>query len=505
MSTALSFTNHYLLVMITSSIPTGGDFLPCLKDDMDLLMKNELLPVGKNGALAGGRRVLWEEGIKGRKSSILDVLFPGLDLTTEDILSIRYVKKKGQALLHRASLLQSLWTGLEWRLDGAFSVKKLRQRWKLQNDETDTDLEDSEDSMMDTDGSWSQQSFDVGQKRPNTAVKTSEEKSWEHLLWSIYYAMRNIIHEAASCKSSPLDSPNPLPYDVIPESRYWSSEFANIPIPDATDSRKPDLVLMDYRLKNSISGEKTWADVLTNIKITKTELVQGNNIPIFLGVATKGYLIIITNLQLRTHYMDRSGMIISQPVPIGPSAVHFIDVLNTMTLSDLSSLGFNPTIHVCTNRCSTGSHSVLPEGVDVMPEGTKGWVIDNDGEVYWIMATLWKSRGLFPRGTVCYHVQDQHGTEFALKDCWVDTESLDHEVTLLCAVDGIPNVVTLKKYWDVQYAGQSDCTPMIREHIHEYLPEAPIYSNKVQRRMLLTPCGLLLTTFKSLPELVDVF
>jgi hypothetical protein len=121
------------------------------------------------------------------------------------------------------------------------------------------------------------------------------------------------------------------------------------------------------------------------------------------------------------------------------------------------------------------------------------------------MAILWKSRGLFSRGTVCYRVQDRHGTEFALKDCWVDAENLDHEVTLLRAVDGIPNVVSLKKYWDIQYAGQTDCTERIREHISENLPESPIYSNKVHRRMLLTPCGLPLTTFKSLPELVNIF
>ncbi|KAG0697849.1 hypothetical protein DFH29DRAFT_1003401 [Suillus ampliporus] len=447
-------------------------------------------------------------------------LFQGSDLTTEDILGIRYIKKKGEVLLQGASLLQNLQTGLEWRLDGAFSgpVKKLRRQWELQNDETETDLEEiDEDSMMETDGSWSQQSFNAGQKRPNLAAKTSEEKSWERLLRSIYYAMCNIIHEASD-ESSQSDSPNPLPFNVIPEPRYWSSEFATIPIPDATDSRKPDLVLMDFRLKRSKSGEKTWADVLTNIEITKSELVQGKDIPIFLGVATKGYLIMreqlwrrfvvlfsIANLQLRAHYMDRSGMIISQPVPIGSSAVHFVDVLNAITLSDLPSLGFDPTIHVCTDLCSTDSHNDLPEGIDLMPEGTKGWVMDDDGEVYWIMAVLWKSHGLFSRGTICYRVQDQHRTEFALKDCWVDAGSLDHEVTLLQAVDGIPNVVSLKKYWDVQYAGQSDCTSRIHEHIHEYLPEAPIYSNKVHRRMLLTPCGLPLMTFKSLPELVNVF
>ncbi|KAG1787145.1 uncharacterized protein HD556DRAFT_1449074 [Suillus plorans] len=433
--------------------------------------------------------------MKGRKSSILDALIPGSDLTTKDILGIRYIKKKGEALLQGASLLQNLQTGLEWRLNGAFSgpVKKLRRRWELGNDETETDLEEiDEDSMMDTDTSWSQQLFNAaaGQKRPNLPVKSSEEKSWERLLRSIYYAMRNIIREASD-ESSQSDSPNPLPSNVVPEPRYWSSEFATTPIPDATKSHKPDLVLMDFRLKKSQSGKKTWADVLTNIEITKSELVQGKDIPIFLGVATKGYLIMqeqlwrrfivlfsIANLQLRAHYMDRSGMIISQPVPIGSSAVRFVDILNAITLSDLASLGFDPTVHVCTDLCSTGSHNDLPEGIDPMPEGTKGWVMDNDGEVYWIMDILWKSRGLFSRGTVCYCVQDQHGTEFALKDCWVDAENLDHEVMLLQAVDGIPNVVSLKKYWDVQYAGQSDCTARICEHISKYLLEAPIYSNK---------------------------
>ncbi|KAG1906125.1 uncharacterized protein F5891DRAFT_975576 [Suillus fuscotomentosus] len=479
MSTTLSFTNHYLLATVTSSIPAGGDFLPHLKEDMDLLMKNELLPMGRDGTLAGGRRVLWEEGINGRKSSILDILILGSGLTTEDILGIRYIKRKETA------------DGLQWRLDGAFSdpVKKLRRQRELGNDEIDTDLEEmDEDSILDTDASWSQQSFDAGQKRSNHPVKTSEEKSWERLLWSIYYAMCNIIHEANE-ESSQSGSPNPLPFNVVPEPRYWSSKFATTPVPDTTDSHKPDLVLMDFRLKKNESGEKTWGYLIMREQLWRRFIV-------FFSIA---------NLQLRAHYMDRSGMIISQPLPINSNAMCFVDVLNAITLSDLPSLGFDPTIHVCTDLCSTGPHNDLPEGIDHMPEGTKGWVMDNDSEVYWIMALLWKSRGLFLHGTVCYWVQDRHGTEFTLKDCWVDAENLDHEVTLLRAVNGIPNVVSLEKYWDIQYAGQTDCTERICEHISENLPESPIYSNKVHRRMLLTPCGLLLMTFKSLPELVNIF
>jgi hypothetical protein len=64
-----------------------------MKEDMDLLMKNELLPMGRDGVLAGGRQFLWEEGIQDRKSSILKILITRSDLITEDILGIKYIYK----------------------------------------------------------------------------------------------------------------------------------------------------------------------------------------------------------------------------------------------------------------------------------------------------------------------------------------------------------------------------------------------------------------------------
>jgi Fungal protein kinase len=142
-------------------------------------------------------------------------------------------------------------------------------------------------------------------------------------------------------------------------------------------------------------------------------------------------------------------MIISEPIPIRPKALHFIDVINTATLSNRSSLGLDPTIHICTHLCCAAPHDDLPE----MPVEATGWVKDDIGDMYWIMAMLWKSRGLFSRGTVCYRVRSKHGIEYALKDCWVDAGSLDYEVTLLQAIHGVPNVVQLVKYWDVKFSG----------------------------------------------------
>jgi hypothetical protein len=137
-----------------------------------------------------------------------------------------------------------------------------------------------------------------------------------------------------------------------------------------------------------------------------------------------------------------------------------------------------------------------------MPAEAKGWVMDNDNQVYWIMVILWRSRGFFfSRGTVCYRVQDKHGKEYALKDCRVDERSLEHEVELLQAVKEVSNVVHLVKHWDVEYREVRDSTQTIRAH----LPNPSVHPTKIRRRMLLTPCGLPLTSVKSVPELVDVF
>jgi hypothetical protein len=49
------------------------------------------------------------------------------------------------------------------------------------------------------------------------------------------------------------------------------------------------------------------------------------------------------------------------------------------------------------------------------------------------------------------------------------------------------------------------CTSNICQHISNRLLPAPIYYNRIHRRMLLTPCGLPVTNVKSVTELVCVF
>jgi hypothetical protein len=385
--------------------------------------------------------------------------------------------------------------------------------------------------MLETEGSLGEQAFvQAGTKRTKSAGAT-EEKNWERLFRAIYYHMRELLkkqieernaggsQQSESQQSGSQQSGSQrqrsdmLPFTELPDRRYWSSEFATNPIPDATDSRKPDLVLLDYSLRKLAYTEKSWKDVLTGVEITHSDISADRKIPLFLGIATKGYLMMreqpwrrfillfsISKSKIRAHYFDRSGMIISKPLPIVGSAKRFVDILNTTTLANRSFLGFDPTIHICNSCGNNPNHAHSPNGSDLMPPGAIGWVYDNEGNIYWIMEILWKSRGFFKRGTVCYRVRDKSDREYALKDCWVNEEVKDVEINLLNAVQDIPNVVQLVKHWDVLFDEQPDSTSHIRAHCPTFK-----YERKIHRRILLTPCGLPLTHFKDIPELIGVF
>lgn len=523
-----SFGNYLLATVSTVTIHP----VCRTKDAMDILMKHEL------GLQDQDPRVLWEEDLRPTSAvTIIDILIPQSKLAKSEIKKIVYIKRVSSgSRIYGAHVFDK-----EWRLKNPFPSQRRRQlpgrsRVQIQTEsQTDTDVDD--DSMLETEGSLGEQAFvQAGTKRTKSGG-VSDEKSWERLFRAIYYHMRELLkkqiqgrnaggsqlsqsQQSGSQQSGSQQSESQWPRsDTLPfaetptDRRYWSSEFATNPIPDATDSRKPDLVLLDYSLRKLASAEKSWKDVLTGIEITQSDLSVDRTIPLFLGIVTKGYLMMreqpwrrfiilfsISKFKIRAHYFDRSGMIISKPLPIVASPKRFVDILNTITLANRSFLGFDPTIHIC-NSCSTNpNHTHFPNGFDAMLPGAIGWVYDNDENLYWIMEILWKSRGFFKRGTVCYRVRDERGREYALKDCWVNEGVKDVEIDLLRAVEGIPNVVQLVKHWDVLYDGRPDSTSHIRAHCPTFS-----FERRIHRRILLTPCGLPLTHFSDLPELVGVF
>ncbi|KAG2105473.1 uncharacterized protein F5147DRAFT_775242 [Suillus discolor] len=329
---------------------------------------------------------------------------------------------------------------------------------------TDFDIDDealdSQGSGMisqDTDGTWSHDEYD-GTAEPGSKRRckpSSTEKDLQCLFKAVMYALR-----CEPCIRAK------LPFQSSNIECYWSAEFANSPIQDSYNAQKPDVALFYYKSKTC---EKTWTDVLSFIEHTSSDFSKRHDLGGYWGSTTKAYLIMreqpwcrfITSFsicanQLRAHYYDRSGLIITLPTPIQSSPTRVADAIAALSLADPSLLGLDPTIHMCIPSCKS-THTDLAVGAI-------GWVTNNADKRYSIMAVLWKSQGLFCRGTVCYRVQDPvDGKEYAMKDCWVNEVKRYHEVDVLKRLKGIPNVVQLIDHWDVLFNGEPDCTSRIRD------------------------------------------
>ncbi|KAG2155764.1 hypothetical protein DEU56DRAFT_906933 [Suillus clintonianus] len=366
---------------------------------------------------------------------------------------------------------------------------------------TDVEALDSQGSGMVSDGTWSHDEYD-GTAQPGSKrgrKPSSTEKDLQCLFETVQYALRRKQQIRAK-----------IPFPISKIERYWSAEFADSPIPDPYNAQKPDVALFYYKSKTS---EKTWTDVLSFVEHTTSDFNKRRDLGVYWGSATKAYLIMreqpwrrfvlsffISADHLYAHYCDRSGLIITLPIPIQSSPARVADAIATLSLADPSLLGLDPTTHMCITFCQ-GTHTDLAVGAI-------GWVTDNAEKKYSIMAVLWKSQGLFCRGTVCYRVRDPvDGKEYAMKDCWVTEAKRYHEVDVLGRVKGIPNVVQLVDHWDVLSNGEPDCTARIRDGYGVLLENRPDtrFFNRYHRRLLLTPCGDPLWDFSSRKELICAF
>ncbi|KAG1895984.1 uncharacterized protein F5891DRAFT_1193614 [Suillus fuscotomentosus] len=391
---------------------------------MDILLDRDL---------AGN--VLWEEDHS--VPSIMDVLVPISSLSMSHIQKIAY--SNGQPIFTSRP-------SNKWVLEND-GKKQTKRKKKVARNDADELTESSTMSIIPDNGeeTWSARAY-----RPNKEVKKapprkrSTEQQWAGLFNTVYIAMRSLYKAT---------------FSTIPQH----SKFSTSAIPDETNAQKPDIVLTNHKVQ-----AKSWAHVLTCIELTVSDLGTTRDLALFKGVVTKGYLMIreqpwrrfivlfsIAVWQLRAHYIDRSGLIITRPISIIDQPVCLVDTLNTLSLANCQAHGMDPTIHLCDDICK-GQHSDLANGAI-------GWVEDKRKGILSIMAILWRSQGLFSRGTICYRIQNGKGDEYALKDCWVDEDKKNHEEDVLNCVWGIPNVVTLIEAWDVEYQNEPDSTSRIRD------------------------------------------
>jgi hypothetical protein len=475
---------------------------------MDKLLSNDLLG-----------NVLWQESdLPSTTSSLMDFIIPKSSIHRSVIEEITYAT--GVLIL----------ADRKWHLDKHRNKQKQKQMHAP--DDTDSDVEELEvdcdgssisaasdtsegssasttpytsegssaSAMADTsDQSWGSQGYNPDNPNRKLTPKWMPEQKWAHLFNTILLAMR-MAYKATFPNHSPTYPFEPADHKCL--HQQWSPQFCNVPILDVTNIQKPDIVLLDRNIQ-----PKGWGHILMCVKITESDLGTDHGILLFNGVITKGYLmmceqpwrrfVILFSLaanHLHAHYMDRSGLIITRPILITANTTHLVDMLNTMSLGNSKIYGMDPTMHMCNESCKDTQCGVGDQAI--------GWIEDKQRQKLLIISILWRSQGLFSRGTICYRICHKDGVEYALKDCWVDKEKKDHEEKVLEIVRGIPNVVTLIAAWDVEYKGESDSTLHIHNRHGKF---SPGFCCKYHQRMLLTPCGELLSTFSSKRELISAF
>ncbi|KAG1724381.1 uncharacterized protein EDB91DRAFT_1087476 [Suillus paluster] len=407
--------------------------------------------------------------------SLMDHLIPISSLDISNIENITY---------HSGV---PIFSGRKWELNKNAKKQMLKQKQVLDTGSNLGDLEtDHEGSSASVAPDTSDQTSgcrEYDPKKPNRkpSPKRTEEQKWAHLFNTIYTAMHMAYKKTYPQHSSV--------FHFEPENhkhphRQWSLEFCNAPIPDATNVQKPNVVLLDRNVE-----PKSWAHVLTCVEITESDLGIHRDIPLFKGAITKGYLmmreqpwcrfVVLFSLaanNLRAHYMDHSGLIITRPISIIGNLARLVDMLNTMSLVNSKAHGVDSTMHMCDESCKQTQCDVGDKAI--------GWIEDKKKERLSIISILWRSQGLFSRRTICYRVWDQHGCEYALKDCWVDEAKKDHEEKVLELVWGIPNVVTLVDAWDVEYEGEPDSTLRIRNLHGRFSPGFCSHKAMVKRNIL---------------------
>ncbi|KAG1900850.1 uncharacterized protein F5891DRAFT_1225473 [Suillus fuscotomentosus] len=198
------------------------------------------------------------------------------------------------------------------------------------------------DQLVELEESWDGLEFKNGSKKRQRRVVHTTETDLQCLFYTIQYHLCNTLKDN-------------IPYTFAMGAWYWTAEFSTTAIPDEFNAQKPDLSLFDFAL---LKEQKSWANVLTFVEHTSSDLSKNRDLPIYWGVAIKTYLIMreqpwrqfvlaysISVNMLHAHYFDCSGIIIFLPFYIHkcPSSIHLCDALAALTLPDRHHLGLDPT------------------------------------------------------------------------------------------------------------------------------------------------------------------
>ncbi|KAJ7120471.1 hypothetical protein C8R43DRAFT_82309 [Mycena crocata] len=278
------------------------------------------------------------------------------------------------------------------------------------------------------------------------------------------------------------------------KQRRWSARFATEAVPGAPNTRFPDLLCTD-------GEDSKWADIVVHAEIKSNANLKSKSYTQLINGAYHAFAaqddrrffvaLSIAAAELRLIIFDRSGMTIATGFDIHASPELFIRVLAGITFcDDRARLGYDTSIFTL--------------------EGHR--FIEVEGRLYQLVETLFISDAIRGRGTVCWRAICD-GQEYAIKDIWADMSRPHTEADILRIAEAakVAGVLTIVADVIVQVNGVDDATQNIRSIITEATvtkKKFKLYEaleKRVHRRLVLTPCCLPATLFRSRKELVSIF
>ena len=284
--------------------------------------------------------------------------------------------------------------------------------------------------------------------------------------------------------------------------RVWWSGNRDTPPVGAHLQRKPDLVLLDRKYHGRLTappfGNTDWAFIRAFGEVTSgtqlrrvTESINVKSYLMFLCQCNRRFVIALSFVDVKKAKFaltlsDREGQIqlgtISLSSPGTRNGIAILKVLAFLMFGSPSDIGLDPHF-------------------EMGPDG-RAAAITVDNRRFDVVDRIHALESLLGRGTQVWVVKE-NGSQFILKDSWVLVERVESEVNFLQMMtshgelkDRVPLFVC---GGDIQIAGVQDCTNRCRgDQIGR--PDC----NRVHRRIVMSPVGENILSFRSKQEFIDV-
>ena len=280
--------------------------------------------------------------------------------------------------------------------------------------------------------------------------------------------------------------------------RSWSTSTHSRQPGGASINRKPDLVLVDKSFVDKLPEGTprphiSWTHIHTFAEVTRSYPFPKR---ISSTINDKSYLLFVSQHDRRfvpalsfngqalfaLTLTDRQGQISMPPIPFlhgKANAFMFMKILTFLMYGPIHNTGRDTTMEL------------HPDGHVKSISVNKHW--------YNVVYLIYSLQSMVGRGTTVWLVS-RNGNYYILKDSWIQDSRVESEITFLQKLKDDPklknHVPDLIEGEDVCISGAVDSTGRYREQI------GGMHKSRSHRRLVMTPFGKQITTFKSKSEFI---